>query len=153
MMNSLETMPVACTQGETASPAWLDSMEQLFVVHRSGSIVLFSHRFDGKVAPNPQDDDLHGAAIDAMDMLLGEILSNNGHIRQIVQEDKLLSFSYGQHCSFILISKLHADDVTTHLARFATAFELQFAAKLAKHFNIDIDEYQDARALVDANFA
>jgi hypothetical protein len=153
MMNSLETMPVAYSLEETASPAWLDSMEQLFVVYRSGSIVMFSHRFDGKVASSQQDDDLHGAAIDAMDMLLGEILSNNGHIRQIVHEDKVLSFSYGRHCSFILISKMHANDVMPHLARFATAFELQFASKLGNHFNIDMDEYQDARALVDANFA
>ncbi len=153
MLNSLETIPVTYSQGETPSPAWLDSMEQLFVVHQSGSIVLFSHHFNGQRTDNQQDDDLHGTAIDAMDKLLGEILSNDGHIRQIIYEDKVLSFTYGPHCSFILISELHANDALTHLARFAAAFELQFATKLERQFNIDMNEYRSARQLVHACFA
>jgi hypothetical protein len=93
MMTSLETMPATFSQEEITQPAKHDSMEQLFVVHRSGSIVLFSHHFDEGIAADQQDDDIHGAAIDAMDKLLGEILSNDGHIRQIVYADKIIAVS------------------------------------------------------------
>jgi hypothetical protein len=87
-----------------------------------------------------------------MDKLLGEILSNDGHIRQIVYADKILSFTYGQHCSFILVSELLTNEALPRLERFATAFEHQFTTKLERDFNIDMNEYVNARQLVHTCF-
>jgi hypothetical protein len=151
-MNAIEAIPLYCPQGEGALQTRHGSMDQLFVVHRSGSIVLFSHHFDADGTADQQSDDVHGAAIDAMDKLLGEILSNDGHIRQIVYGDKVLSFTYGQHCSFILISEMHMGDGLPRLARFAAAFEREFSTKLEKDFNIDMNAYDRARKLVDTCF-
>jgi hypothetical protein len=153
VMSTIENIPILNTQGEIPSTTLENMMEQLFVVHRSGSIVLFSHHFNENGRTSLPDDDLHGTAIDAMDRLLGEILSNEGHIRQIVHENKVLSFSYGRHCSFILVSSVHATGALSRLAGFSADFELQFAKKLGMHFNVDMQEYQAARVLVHAHFA
>lgn len=97
-------------------------------------------------------DDLNGAAIGMMDNLLGEILSSKLHVKEIIREERVLSFEHGKHYCFILLMNSHLDDARFHLEKFAVDFETQFAAKLERKFNIDMNEYATAISLVEREF-
>src|SRR5271157_150334 len=142
--------PVICSQ----ELSWNSCLEQLFVVHRLDSLVLFTCHFqDNGININSGDkDDLYGSAIGMIDNLLGEILASNGHIKEITHEKEVLSFAYGEQCCFILFTINHADVTKHRLEGFAIDFEKQFAAKLAGNFNIEMDEYRDAISLVGRHF-
>jgi hypothetical protein len=127
------------------------ALEQLFVIHRSSSIVLFTHHFKENSVDHRDLDDLYGSAIGMMDNLLGEILSSKLHVKQIIHEERVLSFEHGTQCCFILVTNRHVDEMRFRLERFATDFETQFAAKLAGRFNIDMNEYAMATLLVERN--
>lgn len=130
---------------------WNSCLEQLFVIHQTGSIVLFTCHFqeNGISINSGENDNVYGSAIGMMDQLLGEILASNGHIKEITHEKEILSFAYGEYCCFILFTNNHANEIKYRLEKFAIDFEKQFAAKLARNFNINMNEYQKAISLVE----
>jgi hypothetical protein len=134
---------------------WISCLEQLYVVHQDGSIVLFTCHFqENAISINSGDnDDIYGSAIGMMDNLLGEILASKGHIREITSDNEVLSFAYGKHCCFILFTKGHLDEMKSCLDKFAVDFETRFAAKLAGNFNVEMNEYEKALSLVERHFS
>jgi hypothetical protein len=142
---------VSSGQGRLEVHGRATPLEQLFIIHRASSIVLFTHHFKQEKANERDLDDLNGAAIGMMDNLLGEILSSNLHIKQIIHEERVLLFEHGKHCCFILFTNSNVNEARFCLERFATDFETQFAAKLAGDFSIGMNEYAMATSLVERN--
>lgn len=127
--------------------ALLLSLERLYVIHKKDSIVLFSYHFHREGSANEMDD-LYGPAIGMMDGLLGEILSSNGHIKEIMHDDKVIFFVQGAQCIFIAIAQVRFSETRSYLELFAMNFEEMFTAKLLGQFNTDMHEYNEARTLV-----
>jgi len=134
---------------------WDSCLEQLFVVHQNGSIVLFTCHFqENAISINSGEyDDLYGSAIGAIDNILGEILASKGHIKEITLDNEVLSFAFGKHCCFILFAANDFDGMKSCLDKFAADFEMRFAAKLAGNFNCDINEYEEALSIVERHFS
>ena len=139
----------------THQPGWDSCLEQLFVVHQAGSIVLFTCHFqENTISINSGErDDLYGPAISMMDGLLGEILASKGHIKEITLDQDVLSFAFGKHCCFILITAHHRDEMKSRLDKFAADFETRFAARLAGNLNRAMNAYEEAISLVERHFS
>jgi hypothetical protein len=139
----------------TRQGGWDSCLEQLFVVHQNGSIVLFTCHFQENIISvnSGEFDDLYGSAISMMDALLGEIVASKGHIKEITLDNEVLSYAFGKHCCFILFTACYLDEMKSRLDKFAVDFETRFAAKLAGNFIHDINEYEQALSLVEEHFS
>ncbi|MBN2153107.1 MAG: hypothetical protein JW839_16765 [Candidatus Lokiarchaeota archaeon] len=151
MMGISDCDLISAGQGCLAMNGQPAALEQLFVIHRTSSILLFTHHFKECDVHHRDVDDLNGAAIGMMDNLLGEILSSRLHIKQIIHDERVLLFQHGMHCCFILVANGLVNEAKVHLERFEADFETRFAAKMAGNFNCDMNEYEQALSLVKQN--
>ena len=109
---------------------WMLKMERLFIIHSASSGVLYEYNFRSglhKDKGKEVDSDVAGTAMGGVDILLGEILSDKGHIKEIDHGEKKVFFTHGITTKSILITAGHADEFRYRLEMFHLSFENQFS--------------------------
>lgn len=109
---------------------WMLKMERLFVIDSASSGVLYEYNFQSGVNKNKVkqvESDIAGSAMGGVDILLGEILSDKGHIKEIDHGDKKVFFTHGIKTKSILITAGHAEEFRYRLEMFHLSFENQFS--------------------------
>ncbi|TXT61311.1 MAG: membrane protein of unknown function [Promethearchaeota archaeon] len=134
---------------------WILKMEQLFIIHKGTSSLLYNYNF--KVGENERegsiDSDLAGSAIGGMEMLLSEILENKGRLNQIDHEDKKILFSHGKYTVCILIAEDYTEEINYRLDLFHLTFEKQFSDRGLSDFDGNVTPFREAESLVHEYFS
>jgi hypothetical protein len=128
---------------------WMKNINRLLVVHRTMSVLLLEYNFQtGKKT----DGDLAGSAISGINMLLKEILSSEGHIKQIDHEDKKIYFTHGEETVNILITTGESEEYKYRLELFALDFEREYGVETLKNFDGDLSVFDTPEDLVKKHF-
>lgn len=128
---------------------WMKNINRLLVVHRTMSVLLLEYNFQtGKKT----DGDLAGSAISGINRLLKEILSSEGHIKQIDHQDKKIYFTHGEETVSILITNKESKEYRYRLELFALDFEREYGVETLKNFDGDLSVIDKSEDLVDKHF-
>lgn len=147
MVQSWESMPPLTELN------WMQKMEQLLVIYRDTSSLLYKFNFktDGEKSEEGVDSDLAGSAIGGIDMLLGEILADSGHIQEIEHANKKINFVHGEYTISILISTGSSKEFRYRLEMFHLNFEKEYK-ELLEHFQGEITKFKDLENLIRKHF-
>ena len=105
-------------------------MERLFVIDSVSSGVLYEYNFRSELHTDKEqqvEGDLAGSAMGGVDLLLSEILSTKGQIKEIDHGDKKVFFTHGIKTKSILVTAGHAEEFRYRLEMFHLSFENQFS--------------------------
>lgn len=133
---------------------WMLKMERLFVIDSASSGVLYQYNFQSEVHKDKVEQvegDLAASAMGGVDMLLGEMLSTKGHIKEMDHGDKKVFFTHGNTTTSILVTAGHAEEFRYRLEMFHLSFENQFSGALLD-WKGDITPFSKADDLVRKNF-
>lgn len=128
---------------------WMKKINRLLVVHIKTSIPLLEYNFQAAAQVNGA---LAGSAIGGINMLLKEILSSKGHIKQIDHEDKKIYFTHGEHTVSILITTGASEEYKYRLELFEIDFEREYGIDALKNFDGDITPFDSSINLVKKHF-
>ncbi len=132
---------------------WMQKMEQLLVIHRGTSSLLYKYEFQAEEEDSAEkvDSDLAGSAIGGIDMLLSEILADSGHIKEIDHANKKIYFVHGEYSISILIATGTSREFKYRLEMFQYSFEREFKDTL-EAFQGDITPFKDLEKLIREHF-
>ncbi|TFG01082.1 MAG: hypothetical protein EU541_00390 [Promethearchaeota archaeon] len=147
MVRSWESMPPLTELN------WLQKMVQLLVIYRDTSSLIFKYNFksDEETSKEQVDSDLAGSAIGGIDMLLGEILVDSGHIQEIDHANKKINFVHGEYTISILISTGSSKEFRYRLEMFHANLEKEYKEEL-EHFQGEITTFKDLETLIREYF-
>ncbi|MFX0071189.1 MAG: hypothetical protein ACFFAO_08875 [Candidatus Hermodarchaeota archaeon] len=132
---------------------WMEKMEQLLVIHRDTSSVLYSYYFqDRESTKKYTDKDLAGSAIGGINILLREILASKGYLKEIDYEDKKVFFIHGRAIICVLIANDSSEEFLFRLNSFSLEFEKQYWESTLKDWEGELDSFQSSETLIKSNF-
>jgi hypothetical protein len=124
---------------------WMMKMERLMVIEPRSSLMLYQYKF--KTLVTQVNDDLAGTVIGGVNMILKEILTTKGHIKEIDYENKRIS-----HSLSILITTVPSNEFKYRLEMFHLSFERMFKKELESEFFEEITKFKKASNLVKQYF-
>lgn len=133
---------------------WLKKIERILIIHTETSLLLYQHDFQiekGEPTAIVSEGHLVGSAIGGVDMLLKEILSSEGRIKEIDHGGKHIYFNHGLRTTAILISKGASDEFRYRLEMMQLNFEKLFLKDLEK-WNGAIDQFSKSKDLIRQHF-
>lgn len=134
---------------------WMKKMERLLVVHLETSTLLYEYNFKTRTTGKDNKEvsgDLAGSAISGINMLLKEILSSKGHIKQIDHQDKTIFFTNGEATVSIIITTGESEEYKYRLELFELDFEKKYGINILKQFDGDLSAFKDVNSLVIKHF-
>ncbi|MHA2051755.1 MAG: hypothetical protein ACW986_19250 [Promethearchaeota archaeon] len=129
---------------------WMMKMERLMVIEPESSLMLYQYKF--KTLVTQVDDDIAGTVIGGVNMILKEILTTNGHIKEIDYENKRIYFTHGSHSLSILITTVPSIEFKYRLEMFHLSFERMFKKELELEFFEEKSKFKKATNLVNQYF-
>ena len=128
---------------------WIKKITRLIVIHRKTSVPLLVYNFQ---EAKKIDGALAGSAISGINMLLKEILSSKGHIKQIDHEDKKIYFTHGEQTVSILITSGDSEEYKYRLELFELDFEREYGIDILKQFDGDVTIFKESDELLKKHF-
>jgi len=131
---------------------WMQKMQQLLIIHSETSSLLYKYYFKtSEKGEEGVDSDLAESAIGGIDMLLGEILADSGHIKEIDHGNKRIYFVHGKFTISILISTGASTEFQYRLEMFHLTFEKRFNEELSD-FSGDISSFKNVEQIIREYF-
>lgn len=129
---------------------WMMKMERLMVIEPGAALLLYQYKF--KTLQTQVNDDIAGSVMGGVNMILKEILTCNGHIKEIDYESKRIYFTHGSHSLSILITTVPSIEFKYRLEMFNLSFERMFKKELELEFFGEITMFKKANNLVKQYF-
>lgn len=130
---------------------WMVKMDRLLVVHLKSSRLMY--HYDFKLSEIQMEGDLVSSVIGGINVILKEILSSNGYIKEIYHGDKNIIFSHGVATACILITSGFSSEFNYRLRMFHLSFEKQFGGENLENWKGDLKRFQKADYLISQFFA
>ena len=135
---------------------WMLKMEKLMVIHLTSSSLMFQYDFQTISETEKVDQvesDLAGSAIGGVNMLLGEILASDGHIKEIDHGNKKIIFTQGVATACILITTGDSNEFRYRLEVFQLSFEKKFKCEQIKKWTGEVRQFSKADDLILTHFS
>ncbi len=128
---------------------WLLRLNRLIVVHTETSVPLYSYQFR---TTNPTSESETKATLDAgglsgINMLLREILTTKGQVKEIDHSDQKILFAHGNKVVCVLIVDDLSQEARYRIDLFCLTFEQRFASPLSQ-WNGNISPFANTKDLV-----
>ncbi len=133
---------------------WMMKMEQLIVIHINSSTLLYQYNFISQDRDKESDSKgiLAGSAMGGIDMLLKEVLTSTGHIKEIDHGDKKIIFTHGSATACVLIVSAPSMEFRYRLEMFHLSFEKRFGGEKLNNWDGEVSIFNKTDDLIQNNF-
>ncbi|MFX1338341.1 MAG: hypothetical protein ACFFDK_07015 [Promethearchaeota archaeon] len=129
---------------------WMVKLERLLVIHLKSSRLIYHYEF--KLSEISIEGDLISGAFGGFDVILREILSSNGYLKEISHGDKNIIFSHGISTLCILITSSLFSEFKYRLKMFHLSFEKLFGGENLEDWNGQLKPFGKADNLISQFF-